>query len=347
MLGLDSTRLDMLDTFFAEAEKVGIIVHTHPDGDAMGSSAALCEYLCRETAADVMIVTPDRCPATLAFVYSDDDIIVASDRPSAAAEHIGSSDLILCLDMNGFDRAAQLGPLLAAADCRKVLVDHHLGPQSSEFDLVFSTAEISSTCELLYWILDALCTRHGRKLPYRCAYALMTGMTTDTNNFANSVFPTTFEMASRLLAEGVDRDDILTHLYNEFRENRFRAMGRFLTEKMKILPGGIAYVVFRESDWKELDLEDGETEGFVNLPLGIRSVCMSIFLKEEKGVFRVSVRSKKGWSANRLATEYFNGGGHEQAAGGRLRIPGDIGGPGDVVEYVERAAARFLQEQNA
>lgn len=112
----------------------------------------------------------------------------------------------------------------------------------------------------------------------------MTGMTTDTNNFANSVFPSTFEMSSKLIDAGVDRDDILIHLYNEYRENRFRAMGAFLQEKLKITDDGVAYAVFRAEDWHRYDLMDGETEGFVNMPLGIKKVRMSIFLREENGL---------------------------------------------------------------
>lgn len=59
-------------------------------------------------------------------------------------------------------------------------------------------------------------------------------MTTDTNNFSNSVFPSTFEMASRLIEAGVDRDAILVSLYNNYRENRLRLMGFLMSEKLTI-----------------------------------------------------------------------------------------------------------------
>ena len=172
----------------------------------------------------------------------------------------------------------------------------------------------------------------------------MAGMTTDTNNFANSVFPGTFRMASELLAAGVDRDGILFRLYNQYRENRFRAMGCFLGQKLKLLPGGVAYAVFDRCTEERFGLEDGDTEGFVNMPLGIGGVRMSIFLKEDKGFFRVSVRSVGDCAASDFASRCFHGGGHFHAAGGRLYFPEDIPSPAAAAEYVEISAARFLQD---
>ncbi len=61
-------------------------------------------------------------------------------------------------------------------------------------------------------------------------------MTTDTNNFSNSVFPSTFEMASRLIEAGVDRDAILVSLYNNYRENRLRLMGFLIKQKSSRSP---------------------------------------------------------------------------------------------------------------
>ena len=151
-------------------------------------------------------------------------------------------------------------------------------------------------------------------------------------------------MASELLAAGVDRDGILFRLYNQYRENRFRAMGCFLGEKLKLLPGGVAYAVFDRCTEERFGLEDGDTEGFVNMPLGIGGVRMSIFLKEDQGFFRVSVRSVGDCAASDFASRCFHGGGHFHAAGGRLYFPEDIPSPAAAAEYVEISAARFLQD---
>jgi phosphoesterase RecJ-like protein len=173
----------------------------------------------------------------------------------------------------------------------------------------------------------------------------MTGMTTDTNNFANSVFPSTLHMASDLLAAGTDRDFILNRLYNQYSENRLRLMGHMMKDLLKITGEGVAYIVLDRNTQEEYKTAEGDTEGFVNMPLSIADVRMSILAKEDNDRIRISIRSKKGTSANRCARAYFNGGGHENAAGGRLTIPEDIRGIDEVGEYIERTTHTFLNDE--
>jgi phosphoesterase RecJ-like protein len=179
-------------------------------------------------------------------------------------------------------------------------------------------------------------------LPHKAATALMTGMTTDTNNFANSVYPSTFEMASRLIEAGVDRDMILSKLYNCSKESRLRLQGYVLKDLMKITEEGVAYVVLDKETMQSYNVEEGDTEGFVNIPLAIDKVLMSIFVKEDNGYARVSIRSKKGISANMCSKLHFNGGGHENAAGGRLYIPQDISDISDAGKYIEEHTHIFM-----
>ncbi len=337
--------IQRLEAFFAGAKRVCIVVHTHPDGDALGSGAALAAYLRLCRGVEVRLVLPDPTPASLDFLVDAGRTLVAAD-PQPAQAWIASSDLLVCLDMNGFSRAEALAAPLQASTARKVLIDHHLNPDRETFDLVFSETEISSASELLYRILLALPgVGHAGRLPLEVLTPLMAGMTTDTNNFANSVFPSTLQMASELLAAGVDRDAILAKLYYSYRENRFRAQGAFLSERLVVLPEGVAYAVLDREFLARFDLQEGETEGFVNLPLGIERVRLSIFLRETEGHFRVSLRSKPGVSANRLAREAFHGGGHECAAGGKLYFPEDIAAPEEAGAYVRAVAARFMRKQ--
>ena len=337
--------IQRLEAFFAAAKRVCIVVHTHPDGDALGSGAALAAYLRLYRGVEVRLVLPDPAPASLDFLVDAGRTLVAAD-PQPAQAWIASSDLLVCLDMNGFSRAEALAAPLQASTARKVLIDHHLNPDRETFDLVFSETEISSASELLYRILLALPgVGHAGRLPLEVLTPLMAGMTTDTNNFANSVFPSTLQMASELLAAGVDRDAILAKLYYSYRENRFRAQGAFLSERLVVLPEGVAYAVLDREFLARFDLQEGETEGFVNLPLGIGNVRISLLLREDDGHFRVSIRSKAGVSANRLATEVFHGGGHEQAAGGKLHFPQDIATPADAEKFVSDVTARFMRNQ--
>jgi phosphoesterase RecJ-like protein len=115
---------------------------------------------------------------------------------------------------------------------------------------------------------------------------------------------------------------------------------------MTITPDGVAYMVLDKETLEKYHVEEGDTEGFVNMPLSIKNVRMSILLKEDGDRVRVSIRSKKGTSANRCSRLHFNGGGHENAAGGRLQITRDIKDISEAGEYIERHTHIFFTEEN-
>lgn len=340
MQTITSDKIALFKKYIQDSSCVSVVVHTHPDGDAMGSSMALASVLKRMGVASVKVIAPDEWGAGLDFIVDKSLVINASQSAEEAQSWIAGSDLLICEDLSDLSRSGAAEQWLRASSAPRVLIDHHLSPDLGSFDLVFSETEISSTCELLYFVLQAF---GDVDLTIEEGTALFVGMTTDTNNFANSVHPSTLEMASGLLKIGVDRDAVLLEIYNRFRENRFRAMSYYLGDAMHITDTGLAYVVFDKATLEKYDLQDGETEGFVNLPLGMEKVNYSVFLKEDKGYFRVSIRSKKGHSANQLAKQFFNGGGHECAAGGRLYFPENIENPTFASSYIENAAARFLQ----
>lgn len=339
--------IEVLDKMTGSASRITIAVHTHPDGDAVGSGTALLFYLTEIRGKDAVLIVPDSIPDTLSFITEGvvpERLMVFDNEPDRAADRIASSDLVFCLDCGSFSRTAGMETALRNSKAGKVMIDHHLNPERECFDLAFSETEISSASELLYDVLMKMPDVNGNAtaLPCGCAAALLTGMTTDTNNFANSVFPGTLEMAATLIGAGVDRDEILSRLYNNYRENRLRLMGFLMSERLKITPDGVAYIILDEDIQKRFDFRRGESEGFVNMPLSIAAVRMSIFLTQEGDVLRVSVRSKKGTSANVCAATYFNGGGHEQAAGGKLVIGKDLGSVSDVEAYILKATGKFL-----
>lgn len=335
------------DRWIDAAGTITLTAHTFPDGDALGSTVALCSYLRECRGKDAAVILPNPYSDDIAFIAGDVPVLFGSKVPEEAAARIGRSDLLICLDCNAFNRTEGLQDLLTASKARKVLIDHHLGPDSDAFGLVFSTTDISSTCEHLFWILLQLHDIAGdaARLPEEARTALLAGMTTDTNNFANSVFPSTFEMASALLAAGTDRDAVLSRLYNSYRENRIRLIGYLLGEKLRITEQDAAVMILTAEEYRRFQLREGESEGIVNMPLAIRRVRLCIFLKEyrEDGSFHISVRSKRGTSAANYAREYFHGGGHELAAGGRLYYPQDIDTPEDAEAYVLSSLEKFFK----
>lgn len=342
---ISEDRLAEFDRRVAEASCVAVSTHAHPDGDAVGSSVALAHYLLGR-GKDVRIVMPDPCPENLQFALDDAVAPLVADSAETAAEALGRCDLLISIDYNSPGRTDALEPHIRDFGGFRILIDHHLSPETGFYGLTFSKCDVSSSCEVLYGVLLGMpeIDGHPERLGIEACTALMLGMTTDSNNFANSTYPSTLEMAGRLIAAGVDRDALLDRLYRRFRENRFRFMGHYLQDRLKITGEGVAYAVMTADDIRKYGMKDGETEGFVNMPLGIENVRMSIFVKEEdsRDRLRVSVRSKNGTSANLFAGRYFNGGGHELAAGGRLAVPGDISGPEEVPAYIEKCAGEFF-----
>lgn len=335
----DSSKTAALRDILRKSSQIVIVSHTRPDGDAVGCSFGVARWL-RSQGKQVTTLFPDPVPATLDFLFTDTDrsfCRIHTEDPAGAAAAIQAADLVICVDFPQLRRSEGLETLLRECKACKILIDHHPGPETEAFDLCFSRTDISSASELAFWVLDAI----DAKLPLDAATALMAGMTTDTNNFANSTYPSTLEMAARMLEIGVDREALIAEIYHSYEERRLRAMGLLLQE-MTLTPDGVAYMILTAARRDAFGLGDGDTEGFVNLPLAIRQVRMSLFLREEEGVYRVSIRSKRGTSANQLARKWFHGGGHELAAGGKLFFPEDIPTSADAAAFIEKVTHEEL-----
>lgn len=345
MKSLNPHDIAQLENIISTASDMVIVTHMKPDGDAIGSSTALYHFLKKTGTGKVQIVINDPAPRTLDFLVSQipqSDLKIFSEDSTLAERAISEADTIFCLDFNAFHRTDKLCPALESSIARKVLIDHHLYPDAESFDLIFSETEVSSASELLYHILMATAAigSDTGKLPSEAATSLMTGMTTDTNNFANSVYPSTLMMTSELLAAGTDRDFILDKLFNQHSESRLRLMGHMMKDLMKITEDGVAYIILDKSTQEQYNVQEGDTEGFANMPLSIAEIRMSLLLKEDDDRIRVSIRSRKGTSANACARAYFNGGGHECAAGGRLHIPVE-----EAAAYVEHHTHLYFTEK--
>ena len=329
-----SSELQVLSSYIERAEKVVVITHMHPDGDAAGSTAALAHYLQDFRHKNVSLIR-EPLPDTISFI-DEHFTPVSGDK---AREVLKEADLIFCTDFGVLDRCGEYERELAESKAIKVLADHHPEPQAEAFDLLFSSSELSSASEIVYQLLKGLCRDEEERkalLGGACGYALMCGMTTDTNNFSCSTFPSTLMMASELLAYGINRDEILEKLYNRYRENRVRAFASLLSEHFSIREDGIGIIKVSTESWHKFGLQEGELEGLVNVPLSIDRVKISIYLREDGDTVRVSLRAKKGWSARELAVRYFHGGGHELASGGKLLLGRDLDSFGEIDDYLEK-----------
>ncbi len=316
---IDEQRLCALRQLIDEAEHIVICCHQNPDGDAMGSSLALADYL-RSLGKIVLVAVPNMFPDFLRWLPGSERIMRYDKYPSVVKEQCEHADLIFCLDFNALDRAADMGEVIGASKAKRVMFDHHPGP-TIETVLSFSFPAMSSTCELLFRVLWQLGVFSD--LSRQCATHLYCGMMTDTGGFTyNSSNPEIFFIISQLLTKGIDKDKIYRNVYNNYSEWRLRLMGYVMYEKLRYFPEKHAsYFTISRDDFRRFHFIKGDAEGLVNIPLQIRGSVLSISLREDSEKDRVvwvSLRSVDHVNCTEIARRFFNGGGHKNASGGRL-----------------------------
>ena len=320
------------------ADNIVIISHTNPDGDAMGSVTGMKNFLSL-IGKSSSIVLPDIFPEYLSFLDSGKEILIYEENRVDSEKALKGADLIIALDFNQLRRADSLEKYVVDSTARKILIDHHPDPQRAAFDLIISDTDVSSTSEIIYRLVKSL-SLNDQKLDIRVADPLYVGMMTDTNNFSNSVDGATFAMASDLLYAGVDKENLQHLVFGGFSEKRMRLMGHILLNKMVILDKyNAGYITLTLEEQKEFGFSEGDSEGFVNLPLNIKGVNVSALFTEKNEHVRVSLRSVNDFSVNRLARLYFNGGGHERASGGKLFMNIADAGP-----FFEEALRKSVSE---
>ncbi len=301
-----------------ESRNVVITTHTGPDGDAIGSSLAMYEYLKRK-GKQVTVIVPNYFPDYLHWMNDADKILQYDRRRAMSKSFIQQADLIIALDYNAPYRIDELQLPLSYCKCKRLMIDHHEDPEHY-CTVELSRPEMSSTCELLYRLFVAM--GEEKQINIHCAEDLYAGMCTDTGRFTyNSNDPEIYEIIAGLMRKGIDKDMIIRNLYNQYSEGRYRLLGHILLNKMEInseLHAAI-FSVGRE-ELKQFKYIKGDAEGFVNIPLEIKGIKLSISLREdtEKDRIFVSIRSFDDFPANELAERFFNGGGHFHAAGGTV-----------------------------
>lgn len=298
------------------ARSVVITCHVSPDGDALGSSTALCSVL-RAIGKETTVVTADCPPRSLMFLPGVRDIVAYTRQPEKAAKLVEEADIIFCLDFNSLKRIDRLAPLVEASKACRMLIDHHLYPEM-EVAVSISDPEISSTSALLYLLLYQ--AGWARYINRGAAADIFTGMMTDTGHFTyNSNDPDLYLIIHDLMRRGIDKDNLYKLVMNTSTENRVRIMG-YGQYRMQVLPEhklGIIMLSRRELD--EFDYSKGDTEGLVNTPLAIPEVTWSVFLREDSPEnVKVSMRSKGEFPVNKVCEDHFGGGGHLNAAGGEF-----------------------------
>ena len=271
--------VDHVEIWFERAEKIVIVSHVSPDGDAIGSSLGLYHFLPSQEKI-VNVIVPNAFPEFLHWMPGAKEVIVYDKYKEYADKLINEADVLCCLDFNVLSRIDNMEEVVRNTPARKMMVDHHLYP--GDFcRITISHPEISSTSELVFRLICQLgnfsdITKEGAE----CIY---TGMMTDTGGFTyNSNDREIYYIISELLSKGIDKDEIYRKVFNTHSEGRLRLMGYVLYDKMQVFPEFNSALIWLDaSEQKRFQYKKGDTEGFVNIPLSIKDVRFSVFLRED------------------------------------------------------------------
>jgi bifunctional oligoribonuclease and PAP phosphatase NrnA len=300
---------------FQDQKKIVITTHHRPDGDAIGSSLGLYNYLLQKK-HEVSVVVPSDYPAFLKWMPGNDVIVNYETDPVQANRLVSEADIIFCLDFNRISRIDKMEKPVRESGAVKILIDHHLDPENA-FDHSYSFPDSCATSELIYEFIVAM--EDQSLLNKSVAECLYAGIMTDTASFRfASMKADTHRTVAKLMEAGAVNYKIHELVYDTNTEDRLRLLGHCLKDKLVVVPEyRTAYIALTEEELERYHFETGDTEGIVNYALSINNIILAAFFSPREGEVRISFRSKDDFPANLLAQEHFQGGGHKNAAGGK------------------------------
>ena len=311
---MENNFLSAFERIISIQKKIVIIPHRNPDGDALGSALALKHFL-EAKKHKVNIVSPNDYPTFLKWLPGESDIIKFSKKPSIARDKINNAELIFGLDFNSLSRIQDLSEIVKKTNVDKIMIDHHESPEFFA-NLNYSDPSMSSTCEMVYNIINA---SDSKLLDKKIACCLYTGIMTDTGSFRYpSTTSKTHQVVSHLLSLGANSSEIHQKIFDSSSMSRIKLLGISLSNLVKIPDLPVVYITLSKQELVLCDFKKGDTEGFVNYGLSLKGVNFSCMMieNENEGKIKMSFRSQGNFSVDNFARNYFNGGGHLNAAGG-------------------------------
>jgi len=315
---MEKAQIEKLKAFLATPKNIVIVPHRNPDGDAMGSTLGLCKYfqLCGHKAT---VVAPNEYPEFLHWLPgSSTDVVLFDKQNKQAKRAINNSDIIFLLDFNALHRVGDdMQKTLEVYENDFVMIDHHQQPDSIAAYL-YSDTSICSTAQMVYHFLEML--NDVAKIDADIATCLYTGIMTDTGSFRfRSTTSTTHKIVGDLIDKGAENDKIHNQVYDANSYNRLLLLGQALTNLKAFPEYKTAFITLSEDEKRNYGYQKGDTEGVVNYALSLKDIIFAaIFIEDkEQKIIKISFRSKGNFSVNQFARKYFNGGGHDNASGGK------------------------------
>ena len=290
-----------------EAENIVILTHENPDGDAIGSSLGM------KLALEKIGKNADIIMSKYARMYS----FLPEFETIKGESEIKNYDLAISLDCATLKRMDNKEYFENAK--KTIVIDHH-GSNNMYGDINYVNPVSPACSEILLVILNYF----EIEIDVKIGTCLMTGIITDTGGLQYpSTTADTFEYAAELLRKGVNISEICKKTLQTKTKANFELSKRVM-ERVELLEDGkVAFSYITTKDMEEVNAEEGDHEGLVNIGREIEGVEVAIFIrqKENDDLYKVSMRTGDKVNASDVCL-MFGGGGHPRAAG--ALIPGTI-----------------------
>lgn len=300
-------------------QKIVIVPHKNPDGDAIGSTLALWHYL-QNRGQQATVISPNDYPKFLKWMPGNEYILNYEKENHQALTKLNEATIIFTLDFNHFGRAGQLQEPLEDSDATFIMIDHHQDP-SNYARVMYSDVNMSSTCEMVYNFIESIGSVSDISL--EIANCLYTGIMTDTGSFKfRSTTSRTHRIAANLIDKGAANSDIHDEVFDKNTPSRLHLLGCALKNLVILEEYNTVYITLSQEELDANDFKKGDTEGFVNYGLTLDKIRFAIIFIEnkEENMIKISFRSKGNFPVNEFAGKHFGGGGHINAAGGRSHL---------------------------
>jgi phosphoesterase RecJ-like protein len=301
-------------------KKIFITTHVKPDADALGSSLGLANYLLKK-GHEVTVVTPSDYPSFLTWMKGNDSVLDFSNPcdTALATKKLNEAEVIFCLDFSCLSRVNELGEMIRKSSAYTVNIDHHQDPEDFADFRVWST-QAAATCELVYELIVRI--GDEKLLDKDIAECLYAGIMTDTGGFRH---PNTTKNVHLVVAElidlGADSSQVANWIYDSNSVNRLKFIGFAISRRLVVREElHMAYFAISKKDLKKYQSRTGDTEGLVNYALSLDGIKLAALFSEREDGVKISFRSSSEVSVNKFAADYFNGGGHLNAAGGKSEL---------------------------
>lgn len=302
------------------SQKIVLVPHRNPDGDAMGSCLAMYHYL-QDKGHQCTVIAPNVFPEFLQWLPAANDVIIFEDTLKKARKTLQDADLVFLLDFNVLYRTGiEMEKSLQDYKGTFVMIDHHEQP-SDVAEYLYSDTSVCATCQMVYHFLEKL--NDTKSITPTIATCLYTGIMTDTGSFKfASTTATTHRVVADLIDKGANSSKIQDAVFDNNSYNRFQLLGRALTNMKILTEYRTAYITLSQKELNQFHFQKGDTEGFVNYALALKNIVLAaIFIENnEQEIIKISFRSKGNFSVNQFSRNHFSGGGHNNAAGGKSEL---------------------------